>query len=174
MEPVSVCVSTWNNRKKLIIIPFSLTSANTRAMFFQNSWLLNAPRQPSNSGGGEISGYAADGQPAKNGAVRNRFENQSRTIKRRETSKTGVKSTEKEEEETKWKADRERGAAPRQKWGREKATKRRTRSRATKGKEGGVAGGWKESKGGRSKVREGEKKDENRGCKIHAGCTKRN
>lgn len=32
----------------------------------------------------------------------------------------------------------------------------------------------KESKGGRSKVREGEKKDENRGCKIHAGCTKRN
>lgn len=39
--------------------------------------------------------------------------------------------------------------------------------------EGG--GGEKgESKGGRSKVREGEKKDENRGCKIHAGCTKRN
>jgi len=34
--------------------------------------------------------------------------------------------------------------------------------------------GRKESKGGRSKVREGEKKDENRGCKIHAGCTKRN
>ena len=35
-------------------------------------------------------------------------------------------------------------------------------------------GGRKESKGGQSKVREGEKKDENRGCKIHAGCTKRN
>lgn len=36
---------------------------------------------------------------AKNGAVRNRFENQSRTIKRRERSKTGVKNTEEEEEE---------------------------------------------------------------------------
>ena len=35
-------------------------------------------------------------------------------------------------------------------------------------------GGMKESKSGQSKVREGEKKDENRGCKIHAGCTKRN
>jgi len=36
------------------------------------------------------------------------------------------------------------------------------------------SGRERESKGGRSKVREGEKKDENRGCKIHAGCTKRN
>ncbi|KYQ55737.1 hypothetical protein ALC60_05379 [Trachymyrmex zeteki] len=44
---------------------------------------------------------------AKNGAVRNRFENQSRTIKRRERSKTGVKNTEEEEEEKEWKAGRE-------------------------------------------------------------------
>lgn len=44
---------------------------------------------------------------AKNGAVRNRFENQSRTIKRRERSKTGVKNTEKEEEEKEWKVGRE-------------------------------------------------------------------
>jgi len=39
--------------------------------------------------------------------VRNRFENQSRTIKRRERSKTGVKNTEEEEEEKEWKAGRE-------------------------------------------------------------------
>lgn len=44
---------------------------------------------------------------AKNGAVRNRFENQSRTIKRRERSKTGVKNTEEEEEEKEWKVGRE-------------------------------------------------------------------
>lgn len=39
--------------------------------------------------------------------VRNRFENQSRTIKRRERSKTGVKNTEEEEEEKEWMVGRE-------------------------------------------------------------------
>lgn len=39
--------------------------------------------------------------------MRNRFENQSRTIKRRERSKTGVKNTEEEEEEKEWKVGRE-------------------------------------------------------------------
>lgn len=42
--------------------------------------------------------------------MRNRFENQSRTIKRRERSKTGVKNTEEEEEEKEWK---EGGEEPR-------------------------------------------------------------
>lgn len=56
----------------------------------------------------------------------------------------------------------ERGAAPREKQDGESAEPREKK------------GERKESKGGRSKVREGEKKDENRGCKIHAGCTKRN
>lgn len=56
----------------------------------------------------------------------------------------------------------ERGAAPREKQDGESAELREKK------------GERKESKGGRSKVREGEKKDENRGCKIHAGCTKRN
>lgn len=39
--------------------------------------------------------------------VRNRFENQSRTIKRRERSKTGVRNTEEEEEEKEWRVGRE-------------------------------------------------------------------
>lgn len=69
--------------------------------------------------------------------MRNRFENQSRTIKRRERSKTGVRNTEEEEEEKEWK---EGGEEP-----RFVGVERR------RGGEKGVEGRPVESPGGRKK-----------------------
>lgn len=89
---------------------------------------------------------------AKNGAARNRFENQSRTIKRRERSKTGVKNTEEEEEE---KESGRRGKRAQSRRERSIGGRRRRGETASRTKKKGER---KESKGGRSKVSGREKK----------------
>lgn len=75
--------------------------------------------------------------------VRNRFENQSRTIKRRERSKTGVKNTEEEEEEKEWMVGREEPRFVGEVEEEEKSS--------VEGGEKGVEGRPVESPGGRKK-----------------------
>lgn len=81
--------------------------------------------------------------------MRNRFENQSRTIKRRERSKTGVKNTEEEEEEKgmEGRVERSRAVGEEEEDDEEENTERSEKKRERKGVEGRPV----ESPGGRKK-----------------------